>query len=200
MSKLKASTKVHSATRDSAMAWSWKSWGTIGRIIMKSLKGCGANRRVSSSVEACGYWSVNGRVGRWLRDKGRLLNGNWLVSDCFTTTSGGAPAPSFLLPHNYLIIEHWLVNTESWFLVWYLGPSEWLNLGRMMDYMGRWGTRIFANLFFFPMSSSAETRRAVSVKNYRAHNSWRSHMWPFKLSRGGEEKENFIIPITCTRS
>lgn len=195
MSKLKAFTKVHLATRDGAMAWSWKSWRAIGRITMKSLKGRRAKRRVSSSVEACGYWSVNGTVGRWLREEARLLNGNWLVSDSFTTTWRGSC--SLLSVSSYF--EHWLVNTESWFLVWYLGPSRWQNLGRMMDYMGRRGMSIFATVFF-PMSSSAETRRAVPVKNYTVHNSWRSHMWTFKLSRGGEEKENFIIPITGTWS
>lgn len=104
----------------------------------------------SWSVNLGGYWSVNGRVGRWLREKGRLLNGNWLVSDCFTTTSGGVPAPSFLLPHNYLIIEHWLVNTESWFLVWYLGPSKWLNLGRMMGLHGKMRDENFCKFVFFP--------------------------------------------------
>lgn len=106
----------------------------------------------------------------------------------------------FLLAHDCIITEHWLMNTEPWLLIWYLGPSRQQNLRTMMDYRRREGMRIFASVSFFPMSSSTETRRAVPVKKCRIHNSWRSHTWTFELSRGGQEKENFIIPITCTWS
>lgn len=69
-----------------------------------------------------------------------------------------------------------------------------------MDYMGRGGMEtIFATVWFFPMSGSAKTKRVALVKNYRAHNSRRSHSHAFKLSRGEGEKENFIL-ITCTRN
>lgn len=55
-----------------------------------------------------------GQDSMWQRKRLKLLNGNWLISDCFTTTwRGSCPflptgqsAPSFLLVHNYLNNEH----------------------------------------------------------------------------------------------
>lgn len=61
-----------------------------------------------------------------------------------------------------------------------------------MDYMGRGGMdTIFATVCFFPMSGSAKTKRVALVKNYRAHNSWRSHSHALKLNRKEGEKRKF---------
>lgn len=77
----------------------------------------------------------------------KMLNGNWPVSACSTSTWRGSCSSlsvSSELPH------YWLMSTEPWLLIWYLGPSKWQNLRRMMDYMGREGMRILATVSFFP--------------------------------------------------
>ena len=124
--------------------------------IIKPLNGCGANRRFSSSLKACGYWSVKGRMGMWLRKKARLLNGIWLISDFHNHPERFVPlwplaqsAPSLLLAHSYHNIEHWLLNTESWTLIWYLGQPRWRNLGRWRTTWEEEGWEEFLQLFVF---------------------------------------------------
>lgn len=76
----------------------------------------------------------------------------------------GQSAPSFLLGTQLsrywmLIIEHWILNPDL-----ILGGGK--NLERMMDYMGREGTRIFfATVYFFTLNGFAKTKRAALVKN-----------------------------------